>query len=74
MSSIKGYTKKFILVYEVDEYPENGGGICYEEYASADKLDEAVIKIWNYHKVLFAGEGLMYTYRPVETVTKIERG
>lgn len=63
----------YILVYNVDEYPEMGGGIQFESFETPEALDKRVEKIYNSHDILAAGELTEYTYKEVETVTKIIR-
>jgi len=64
---------KYILVYEIDDYPDNGGGTKYEEFNTVEALDKRVIEIYNFHDITIAGKVEEFKYKPVETVTKIER-
>lgn len=65
--------KNFILVYYIDDYPENGGGIKYEEFETSGELDKRVSEIYNSCDILAAGELDRYSYKVVEIVTKVER-
>lgn len=64
---------KYILVYEVDDYPEMGGGTKYEDFDTIEALDKRVEEIYNCHAITAVGELKPFTYKEVETVTKIVR-
>lgn len=65
--------KDFILVYNVDDYPEMGGGIQYEEFETSAELDNRVSEIYNADNILAVGKLDRYSYKVVEIVTKVER-
>jgi hypothetical protein len=67
--------KKFIVVYEVNDYPDCGGGTYYEEFASDELLDKRVSEIVldKRNSLTVAGELKTYEYKAVEYVTKVER-
>jgi hypothetical protein len=65
--------KPYILLYDVDDYPDNGGGLHFMEFETIERLDEEVEAIYNTHKIILAGKVERYTYNPIEIITKIKR-
>lgn len=65
--------KNYILVYYIDDYPDNGGGPKYEEFETSEELDKRVSEIYNSHDIWAVGELDRYSYKEVEIVTKVER-
>jgi len=64
---------KYILVYNINDYPEMGGGLQYEEFKTDVELDKKVLEIYNFHDIIVAGKVEEFKYKEVETVTKKER-
>lgn len=64
---------EFILVYFIDDYPENGGGNEVEFFNTAEELDKRVSEVMPSHEIIAAGQLDKYTYKAVEYITKIER-
>jgi len=66
---------KYILVYDVNGYPEEGGGTYYEEFDTIQSLDNRVSEIMTdkQNTLVAAGEFKPYEYKAVEYITKIER-
>jgi len=66
---------KYILVYDVSGYPEEGGGTYYEDFESVESLDKRVSQIMTdkQNSLVAAGEFKPYEYKAVEYITKIER-
>ena len=66
--------RKLILVYYVDDYPDNGGGYHYEELKTEAELDKRVEEIYkNRGELIVCGYIIPFEYKPVEIVTKVER-
>lgn len=65
---------KYILIYDIDEYPEMGGGLQVDFAETATILDEMVEKIMQEgHTLIAAGELNEYTYKTVEVIKKVVR-
>lgn len=66
---------KYIIVYQVHDYPGMGGGTYYQEFDTPELLDKKVSEVMGNkdHSLTIAGEFNAYEYKAVEYVTKIER-
>jgi len=57
---------EFILVYNVDDYPDMGGGIHFEKYQTLDELEKEMANIpYKDFEILAAG-----SYKQHYTITK----
>lgn len=63
---------KYILVYDVDGYPDEGGGTQCEEFDSGEALDKRVEEIYQEgHTLMLAGQLKEIKYKTIEKVTKV---
>lgn len=68
--------EKYILIYEIDDYASNGGGVEFGSFDSLEEMDKKANDIIKDERVSikFAGEIRQeYSYVPKEVVIKIER-
>jgi len=67
----------FALIYNVNTYPDLGGGMHHEQFETLNLMTEAVNKLSNDHgsefEIVAAYEiREQITYKPVTRVTKLE--
>lgn len=69
---------KYVLIFKVDAWPDNGGGLFYEYFSSVIDMDTRINDLMKNYRELFsitlAGKlGEEYKYAPVEVVKKLGR-
>ena len=65
--------KDFILVYYIDDYCDNGGGIHVEWFDTSDLLDKRVSEVYPQHGIIDAGHVAHFEYEEVQKVTIVKR-
>ena len=68
---------KYVLVYQVSDYPENGGGMYAEDFEPScerdmhNRVNELANEYKDAFKVVYAGYMTsMYEYEPITQVTE----
>lgn len=69
---------QYLIIYEILDYPENGGGMRYEVFETPELMDRKVQNMadrpdFKFDILLTARLGEQYEYAPVEIVKKFER-
>lgn len=69
---------KFVLIYEIDDYPECGGGIDFELFEEVEEMDAKVNELLQVCKdkleIKFAGHiNVIFNYEPKQLITIYER-
>lgn len=65
---------KYILVFSVDGYPDDGGGLYSDIFEDIGSLDKRVEEIMiEGHTLIAAGQYIEYKYKVTEVVKKVVR-
>lgn len=64
---------KYILVYNVNEYPDMGGGIHFEDFETEQELDKRVSEVMPEHEIFAVGELKAFEYKAIDWITKVQR-
>lgn len=71
----KNLEKPYLLVYNMNDYPDSGGGLYMDRFSTIEELDKKVNEVAaNGDDIDFAGRIFEeYEYKPVQHITKMER-